>query len=374
MSAPPDAPADSGDAMRVTARRREPRAVDARRPRAGSASSSRQLRALEAGTEGVRRIVRAEAGRAATGLAHGSAISDRAVHGARKSLKITRAALRLARAALGTREYRRENVAFRDAARPLGEMRDARVLVDALDLLMERLAPADRRATRRLRQLLVERLREVRRRVLGPAHALKPALSKLESARARTGAWPAGRGWSVLGVGLRRVYRSGRRAFAVASDEPTVENLHEWRKQVKYLWHQLQMLAPMRPHRLGALADRAHELSRCLGDDHDLAILEAKARDPHSGLDADTRRTIARAIDARRAELQADAMKRGAALYAEKPGEFVERLGMWWRAWRAARLNGSRKTPRAGRGSAAASRSVPRGPRRSRPGRGSHRA
>ena len=62
----------------------------------------------------------------------------------------------------------------------------------------------------------------------------------------------------MLGAGLKRVYRNGRDAFAVAQDDPSQEHLHEWRKQVKYLWHQLQVLQPIQLGQLTALADQAH--------------------------------------------------------------------------------------------------------------------
>src|SRR5215510_6281209 len=63
------------------------------------------------------------------------------IHGARKQLKRARATLRVLRAALGDESYRRENVAARDAARPLSKARDEEVLSDALDSLLERFGP-----------------------------------------------------------------------------------------------------------------------------------------------------------------------------------------------------------------------------------------
>ena len=53
---------------------------------------------------------------------------EESVHAARKSCKRARAALRLLRAGLGQREYRRDNLRIRNSARPLTAVRDAVVL------------------------------------------------------------------------------------------------------------------------------------------------------------------------------------------------------------------------------------------------------
>ena len=48
--------------------------------------------------------------------------------------------------------------------------------------------------------------------------------------------------WPAVCRGLKQVYRQGYRAFDAARSEPSTEYLHEWRKQAKYLWHQVQLL------------------------------------------------------------------------------------------------------------------------------------
>src|SRR5262245_49986710 len=58
---------------------------------------------------------------------------DEMVHEARKGLKKLRALVRLVRPGVGGKLYRRENIAFRDISRPLTEVRDAKILVEALD-------------------------------------------------------------------------------------------------------------------------------------------------------------------------------------------------------------------------------------------------
>ena len=70
--------------------------------------------------------------------------------------------------------------------------------------------------------------------------------------------------------GLRRTYRSGRRAFREARAAPNVAAIHEWRKRVKDLWYEVQIIAP---HSVRVVV--LHDLSRLLGDHHDVFALNA---------------------------------------------------------------------------------------------------
>src|SRR5262249_19056888 len=202
---------------------------------------AKQLQKDEAGTDGVRRILQKQTEKALEALNGGQSLSDEAVHEARKLLKRVRADLRLLRDALGDRAYRRENTRFRDAAKPLTELRDAKVLVDTLKQLTEDNGiGVDGKSVSKVRRTLQAHYREVRRGVLGKKEVLRPVRKSLESAPKRADKWSLGdKGWSVLGQGLKRVYRSGRSAFSAARDESSDANLHEWRKQVKYLRNQL---------------------------------------------------------------------------------------------------------------------------------------
>src|SRR5262249_43700516 len=134
-------------------------------------------------------------------------LSDDVVHDARKRLKKARALLRLLREALGSRTYGRENVCLRDAALPLTEVRDAKVLVDTFDKLAQR---RDDKSTAQIRQDFVEHQQEVRQRLLEEGDGLTAVKQSLEGARARAKQWRVGRkNWSFLGIGLKKTYRRG---------------------------------------------------------------------------------------------------------------------------------------------------------------------
>ncbi len=155
--------------------------------------------------------------------------------------------MRLARKVLGKAEYRRENETLRDAGRPLGEIRDAKVLIDALDGLARGATPSQRRILRAMRSRLIADRRDVRRRLLREDNVLRLVRKRVQRVRKRADRWPSRGGWSVLRRSLERVYRAGREAYAAARKDPSDVNLHECRKQAKYLRHQFQFLEVIRP-------------------------------------------------------------------------------------------------------------------------------
>src|SRR5207249_1398191 len=159
--------------------------------------------------------------------------SDESIHDTRKRLKRVRAGLRLLREAMGERRYLRENALIRDTARPLTELRDAKVLLDVLDEIAEKIRDSTVRGDLRpLRKGLAERKSEARRRLGADGRLVESVRRGLRNAAKRARRWPVGRrGWSVLGPGLKRAYRKSRQSLARAQSEASVENLHELRKQ-----------------------------------------------------------------------------------------------------------------------------------------------
>ena len=257
-----------------------------------------------------------------------------AVHESRKSLKRVRAVGRLVRGSLGDEASKRENEAFRDAGRLLSGPRDSQVLIESLDGLT-RHYPLEVQAIGlgAFRAGLTSARDAVRADLNGddaPLGGVEPAL---RAARARVEAWQLSkRGFDALGPGLERIYRRGRRAYGAAIEEPTPENLHEWRKRTKDLWYALQLLEIADAERLKPLARTAHKLSDLLGDDHDLVVLEqrvnARRQDFH---DADAPVLLCGLCERRRGELQVAAFGVGSGLYRDPAASFVDRIERPWR-------------------------------------------
>jgi CHAD domain-containing protein len=266
--------------------------------------------------EGIARVARGRIDDAIDELSGKTGSSpEEGVHNARKDMKKLRALLRLARGELGTTVYRRENACFRDAAAALSGLRDADVMLVTLEKL-----ELDEAVSGPLRQALEAH----RLRTAGGARdqASAEAIEILSEARARIVDWPLeDDSFDALEPGLRRMYRGGRREWRATRKGPTVERLHEWRKRTKELWYDHELLRQLWKPVMKAVGDEAHALSDLLGDDHDLAVLLEWARE-HT----DPAPELGEAVEARRRELQEQALELGARLYADRPKVFMRRL------------------------------------------------
>jgi CHAD domain-containing protein len=295
---------------------------------------SYRLEDHEAVPDGIRRVVLEQIDQA---LGHTTATSgnqNEAIHDARVCLKKIRAVLRLVEGDIDGDVFREENVCYRDAGRRLSAVRDSAAMLEAFDKLMDRFAAQLAANTfTELRKLL--RQSSTARRI-EKQNALSAAARTLSAARRRVEHWPIHHnGFSAVRLGLKRTYRRGRQSFANAYDQPSVENFHEWRKQVKCLWYQIRLLKPIWSPMMAKFADELKVLGDCLSDDHDLAILRQRVLEQaeKSG-DRTTLEALVALIDQRRGELQVEAQPLGERVYVEKPRAFVARLQAYWQAWR----------------------------------------
>jgi CHAD domain-containing protein len=295
--------------------------------RGDEAEQAYRLHTGEPTPEGLRRIARGQLDRAHAELKGAPKRKLAvAVHDTRKSLKRLRAAVRLGRGALGEGTYEQENRAFRDTGRRLAGVRDASVLIETLDELEQAVArelPSG--ATAGLREQLEAERKEALQSLKEDDVVIDAVVDELEDARTRTATWTFDTdGFTAVEPGLRRIYRRGRKAMNAAAEEPSTENLHEWRKRVKDLWHAEQILRTASPKKMKKLARRTHRLSDLLGDDHDLAELRdyaATHRQCFDGRGAQV--ALVAVIDRRRKDLQREALSLGAKLYRRSPKRFV---------------------------------------------------
>lgn len=232
--------------------------------------------------------------------------AEKRVHEARKRFKETRALIRLIRKPLGE-HFAHENAWYRDAGRELAAARDADAVLAAMEKL-ELPALAKRRA----------------RKVLDADRADHPPLEPLIAnvvdqlvvAHGRVGMWPELKdSFETIADGLLRTYRGGR-------SRP--EDLHEWRKRVKEHWYHVQLLRHVWPEMMKPYAEVLSDFSHILGDHHDLHVLRERLADMPA---------VVKAIDARLSELEAEADKIGARVYAEKPDAWLARMRKYWDSW-----------------------------------------
>jgi CHAD domain-containing protein len=249
---------------------------------------------------------------------------DAAVHEARKRCKELRALVRLVRP--GFPGYDAENAAFRDAARLLGELRDARTLLDAFDAVVEGAGGA----FAGIREMLVDDARAEREDA--PA-LLAEFAQRMEAAGDRVEHWTLeAPGFDALRGGLERTYGRCRSAMDDARAEPTTERLHDWRKRVKDTRHHLRLVRGVWTPVIEPLRQEAGRLGDLLGEEHDLAVLEAAVRE-RAG-DHERSGELLALIDARRGDLRGRAFTLGRTLYALSPRAYGHHAKELWRAWR----------------------------------------
>ena len=302
-----------------------------------------RLKQDESVPEGVRRMAAGQLGKALDHLGCQDGEQDKHIHEARKATKRLRALVALVRRDLGDEVYALENQCYRGAGQRLSGLRDATVLVETLDRLVESLGrdvPKSRFA--QVRSWLVER----RDRAYGQAdsinRAVQEAIAELAQARERLEHWNLQRpGWGGIRVGVQRIYARGRRDFAGAYALPSDEAFHDWRKQVKYLWYHSQILGNIWPPVMQALAEELDQLGELLGQDHDLAVLRTTvlAEFPRAGATA-TLLALERRIGEVRARKQSEARLLGERIYLERPSEFTRRLRGYWRVWQVEQFAG----------------------------------
>lgn len=250
------------------------------------------------------------------------------VHELRKRIKQLRALLRLVRPEIGD-AFGAFNARLRDIAQRLSGIRDAHVLVAVVDKLSNGAHEAERDALLIVRRSLsASEPGGIEAAITGAIEDIRGLQPVLASA-----VWPLEDRFRVIGRGLQRTYRDGRRAMHNAIESPRPVNMHQWRKRAKDHWHQLQLLRHVAPDEFHERAARAKELSDVLGDDHDLALLyERIAAD--ASLTDETRDAVLRLTIAAQQRLQQRARELGEALYDRKPRAFRKHVRKRWRAWR----------------------------------------
>jgi CHAD domain-containing protein len=260
------------------------------------------------------------------------------VHNARKRFKQLRGVLRLVRFGLGDKIYDRENTALRDAGRPLSEVRDADVMIETLDELIQHFKGHVRKESfKKLRTALIQRRKKIRRQVIQKEKAVSKVLNSTKQISSHIKGWPQFPDqFAILKKGIRKIYTRGQDEMDLAFKDPTVENLHAWRKSVKYLRYQLEIFEDLTESILKDMADEAHTLADTLGVDHDLAVLEELLQGGLKKACTPKQHEILTAlIRQRRTELQKEAEEMGPHLYGETAKQFCKRLKGYWNSWQS---------------------------------------
>ena len=243
-------------------------------------------------------------------LAQGD-LDDKGVHKVRLLLKSMRARLRLLRDELPEKRYRNAAEATRQLADDFTAAREYAVLQQTLRQLLNH--PEERTMRERILTVMeahTDHDLPPRQRMIDDQQRLKLALAAAEAQAVAV---------NKPGKGLTESYKRCRKQWRSIRRWPEPEALHRWRRSVKQLQYQLQMLVPGQHQRYQA---RVKRLGQLLGQLHDLHDLELWQVQCARWLWLDERLHMVERIRQQESELMAQIMALGKRLYRQRPSEF----------------------------------------------------
>lgn len=259
---------------------------------------------------------------------------DETVHGLRRRCKKLRGLLRLIEPRF--KGFEAENRAVRDAADGLAGMRDAAVMIETFDALLQ----FDRAGNRIARigvplSEAVSGLLESHVASLPEGGARQQLLAEfcraMEQVGDRAKDWSIGRsGFAALAGGLEQTYRRMADGMGTAMADDTAEAMHDWRKQTKYHWHHVSLFSRAAPDVLEGPMDLLNQLGELLGDHHNLHVLDERLAAERGQVDDGGAGTIRAVIVEHQAVLAGRAFALGRQLTAEKPGALRRRFEQYW--------------------------------------------
>jgi CHAD domain-containing protein len=255
-----------------------------------------------------------------------------AVHDARRSLKRLRAMLRLVRPALGETWFKQSNRQLASLGQRLSLSRDLDVMVVTLSKLENGAGGLPKPVADRLRGAVARsRSKADGASTPGSDRGLGRALQRAQTLFA--GERLKGIALGHVAAGLEQSYRKARRTFRAAYEAGTDEAFHNWRKATQAHWRHMQLLGRGWPESIGARAAEAKELSRLLGEDHDLSVLISFAQGSGgSGLARADRDALTSACFQGQRQIRAVARLHGERLFADRPSHLTKRILRYWKA------------------------------------------
>lgn len=256
----------------------------------------------------------------------------KAIHETRRTIKRIRAVLKLIRDETGYNNYYRENSFYRDISRRMSVVRDSYVLFQTLDLIRtghpEALPEDD---FLKLKEVLLSRI-DTDLSGFIQSGGFEQILEDLSHARERiAGICQLRNDFVSIRKGIRRVYRRGRKNLFRVKDQYHMDEFHEYRKNIKYLQHHMELIQPVFPELLKPYARTIDKHAEKLGDTRDCERLELYLQQtvPYEIAASGKKRLLELTIE-RRNQLMKKIFSRSDLIYAEKPADFTRRIKTYW--------------------------------------------
>lgn len=244
---------------------------------------------------------------------------DKAVHEARKCIKMLRGLVRLADdGSAKAAGFTVSDAHFRDAAKELSAVRDAAVAIKTLESLSK--DPISNKKAKALRSELVNKHRAAASRVddgegmeLFRCSLRKgyKSLGRLSLSKKYRAALPE--------RGFDRTYRRARKMMKKADKDRSPELLHRWRRHTKYHYYHAKLLAGRGVPGMETRVRDTHRLEKLLGEHHDLIVLGEEIGEfgRKFGVNGELKELTER-LGATASEKESQAFHLGRKLFAEK--------------------------------------------------------
>jgi len=245
--------------------------------------------------------------------------STKAVHDARKALRRARGVLAMVANALPKSERKAVGRALQESRRALSSVRDHAVAPATLGGLP--LGEEDRATAKRILDTAAEALPTVAeiKQLLGESAARAAA-----QAEALEAALPQDLSWEVVVDGIRDIYGEARHARRNAKHSK--QWFHTWRRRIKELSYQLELVANHAGARLAAVQSEIAGVSDTLGPAVDLVMVREFIETYGQGISNDDVDHLKAAIDAQLDDLMVETRKAARDTFSQKPRRFAKRL------------------------------------------------
>ncbi len=248
------------------------------------------------------------------------------VHQTRLCFKRIRSFLRLTQSAFADGTYNELNIYYRDQSRLLSSNRDITAIIDICqDMLIRSRSDSVKLF---LKKYILAQKRNRKETTLNPdlqrttqtmIKSLRETADKINSLEI------SGETHECLAFGEKKVYKKGLSLLETVRENPDDHMLHEWRKQVKYLWYHYVFLNSFWPGIMNAHAKQTQKLSQWLGKYNDYVILEKGLNQPVVYNNSKKPATLSRSIKRSKEKLAQESIKLGQKIYLLSPFDF-ERL------------------------------------------------
>jgi len=294
---------------------------------------SYRFRSDEALADGLKRIFGEEIKGALKETRRSAQQRGEAVHEFRKHLKKLRAALRLVADEVGKDRHKQTDRCVRDIAKVVSDLRDAHVRLQTTIQLRGKFGTrAFGKIFRRIEELLTLEAESFSAAAAGWE---KQVVRKLRALDKQVAQWRLKNvSWKQICSAVATSYRRGQKRLAAALKNPTPDNFHRWRKEVKDLWYQLRLLVPLNRVVLEEIAGDAKTLGELLGRQHDFIFLLSRLDNDRSDEELEgAREKLEKLIRNRSKKLERDAAELGRRFYAEPSKAFAKRISIFTRDW-----------------------------------------